>query len=216
MMSRYLYLIALAHLFIPVTPQMVVPNDLPAMKHNWKFVASPVNSSNKDFHPPLSNWELGYGNQAEEDCNANAMLVHPRSGSGLVFHMDFDNATMWTAIFNKTRPLSIAPAKGHTALDDDKLQRVKLQCNKTQTSKFQNHLEDLVPTLFSDAEGHFYTCMRKARMDEEPQVFYRTEEDLPRGCIDIKLHAKCVTGPDRGEQNVGFCCSDIKYGECIR
>lgn len=211
-MSRYVYLIALAHLFIPATPQMVILDELLAMKHNWKFVVSRVDHSNKDFPLVLTDWEFGYGSQHEEDCNANAMLVDRRSGNGLVFHMDFDNATMWTTIFNKTRPLSIIPAIGHTALDDDKLQRVKLQCNKTRTSKFQTHLEDMVPTLVSNTDGHFYACMRKITKGGEPQVFYRTQEDLPGGCIDIKLHPRCVTGPDRGEQNVGFCCSSIKYG----
>ncbi|KAH6987973.1 hypothetical protein BKA56DRAFT_283361 [Ilyonectria sp. MPI-CAGE-AT-0026] len=212
MMSRYVYLIALAHLFIPAMTQMVITDEIGPMEHNWKFVVSRVDPSNKDFPLKLTNWELGYGSQVEENCDANAMLVPRKSGSGLVFHQDFDSTTMWTTIFNKTRPLSIAPAKGHTAVDDDKLQRVKLHCNKTHTSKLQTHLDDMVPTLFADTGGHFYACMRKVSAGEEPQVFYRTHEDLPEGCIDINLHPKCVPGPDRGEQNVGFCCSRIKYG----
>ncbi|KAH7165680.1 hypothetical protein EDB81DRAFT_878048 [Dactylonectria macrodidyma] len=209
-MSRYLHLITLAYLLLPAACQMILPKGLPLVKSNWKYIATPVNSTNRDFLPSLDNWELGIAKQTGK-CDGQAVLISPAMDEGLVFYSDYNKSTLWTDKLGQIQPLYIAPTKGLTAKNDDNLHHVEFPCNTSLTTRF---FTSLMPKLYAQGGGTFYVCNRKVHSMAKPQVFYRTTDQLPEGCIDIHLYPKCMEGIDRGERNLGFCCVDVFNGKC--
>ncbi|KAH7145935.1 hypothetical protein B0J13DRAFT_666611 [Dactylonectria estremocensis] len=212
-MSRYLHLVLFAHL-LPAACQMILPKGLPLAMANWKYIATPVNRTNRDFIPSLDNWELGIVKQ-EGKSEGKAVLINPMMDEGSVFYSDYDNATLWSETFGQIRPLYVAPSKRLTTKNDDNLRHVEFPHEISLTTRFRTRLVRRVPRLYAEGSSRFYVCKRYVHNIEKLQVFHRTTARLPEGCIDITLCPKCIEGADRGERNLGYCCIDVVNGKCI-